>query len=144
MRNKVKLDIKKLIQSEQQNIAINIKKNPKKFWKYINCKTKGSNKIGNIKYFNKNGTEKIADTDHDKCNAFIDYFNSVFTKENEFNENNITFKPCNSIMSDFIIERNDLYKKLKNLKIDKSSGLEFSKKIMRNYRMFYANYIIYL
>ena len=31
---------------------------------------------------------------------------------------NIPFKPCNSIMSDFIIERNDVYEKLKNLKID--------------------------
>ena len=114
MRIKVKLDIKKLIQTEQQNIAKNMKTNLKKFWKYINSKTKGSNKIGNIKYFNKNGTEKIANTDHDKRNAFIDYFTSVFTKENEFNENNIPFKPCNSIMSDFIIERNVVSKKLKS------------------------------
>ena len=45
----------------------------------------------------------IADTDNDKCNAFIDYFTSVFTKEIEFNENNIPYKPCNSITSDFII-----------------------------------------
>ena len=108
MRNKVKLDIKKLIQMEQQNIAKNIETNPKKIWKYINSKTKGSNKIGNIIYFSKIGTEMIADTDYDKCNAVIDYFISVFTKENEFNENNIPFKPCNSIMSDFIIERNDV------------------------------------
>ena len=66
----------------------------------------------------------IVDTDHDKCNTFIDYFTSVFTKENEFNENNIPFKPCNSIMSDFLIERNDVYKNLKNLTIDKSPGMD--------------------
>ena len=30
MRNKVKLDLKKLIKTEQQNIAKNIKTNPKK------------------------------------------------------------------------------------------------------------------
>ena len=36
----------------------------------------------------------------------------------------IPFKPCNSIMSDFIINRNDVYKKLKNLKIDKSPGVD--------------------
>ena len=45
MRNKVKLDTKMLIQTEQQNIAKNIKTNPKKFWKYINSKIKGCNKI---------------------------------------------------------------------------------------------------
>ena len=28
----------------------------------------------------------IADIDHNKCNVFIDYFTSVFTKENEFNK----------------------------------------------------------
>ena len=83
MRNKVKLDIKKLVQTEQQNIAKNIKTIQKKCWKYINSTTKGSNKIGNIKYFNKIGTEMIADTDHDKCNAYIDYFTSVFTKEKD-------------------------------------------------------------
>ena len=64
---------------EQQNIANNIKTKPKKFWKYINSKTKGSNKIGNIKYLNKIGAKMIADTDYDKCNAFIHYFNSIFT-----------------------------------------------------------------
>ena len=56
----------------------------------------------------------IAKSDNDKCNVFIDYFTSVFTKENEFNENNIPFKPCNSIISDFIIERSDMYEKLIN------------------------------
>ena len=66
----------------------------------------------------------IADTDHDKCNAFIDYFTSVFTKENEFNENNIPFKPCNFIMSDFIIERKEVNKKLQNQKTDISPGVD--------------------
>ena len=107
MRNKVKLDIKKLIQMEQQNIAKNIMTNPRKFWKYINTKTKGSNKIGNIKCLNKDGAEMIANTDNDKCKAFIDYF----TKKNEFHNNKIPFKPCNSVTLDFIIERSDVYKK---------------------------------
>ena len=67
IRNKVKLDKKKLIQMEQQNIAHNVKTNLKNFLKFINSKTKGSNKIGNIKYLSKIGAEMIADTDNNKC-----------------------------------------------------------------------------
>ena len=52
---------------EQQNIANNVKTNLKNFWKFINSKTKGSNKIGNIKYLSKIGAEMIADTDNNKC-----------------------------------------------------------------------------
>ena len=81
IRNKVKFDIKKLIQTEQQYIANNIKTNPKKFWQYINSKTKGSNKIGNTKYLNKIGAEMICDNDNDKCNAFIDYFTVYLHKK---------------------------------------------------------------
>ena len=53
----------------------------------------------------------ITNTDNDICNAFIDYFTNVFTKNNEFNKNNIPFELCNSVMLNFIIKRNEEYEK---------------------------------
>ena len=50
---------------------------------------------------------------------------------NYFNENNIPFESCNSIISDFIIERSDVYEKLKNLKIDKSLGVDINPRILK-------------
>ena len=46
MRNKGKLDIKKLIQAEQQNIAKNIKTNPKNFGNILILKPKVVIKLG--------------------------------------------------------------------------------------------------
>ena len=116
--------MKKIIQDEQNSIARCCKTNPKKFWKYIKLKTKNNNKIGSIKYINATGEDKIAVTDEEKCNAFVNYFTSVFTNEPNFNEEAATFKTFTNTMEEFDISKDTVLLKLNNLKIDKSPGYD--------------------
>ena len=69
----------------------------------MKLKTKNNNKIGSIKYINANDEDKIAVTDEEKCNAFVNYFTSVFTNEPNFNEEAATFKTFTNTMEEFDI-----------------------------------------
>ena len=53
----------------------------------------------------KDGTDIITDKDEDTFNAFINYFTRVFTKFNDYSENNIPYNPCNSVVLNFNIKR---------------------------------------
>ena len=48
--NKVKSEIIKLVQQEQDKISRECKENPKKFWQYINRKKKTTVNIGALKW----------------------------------------------------------------------------------------------
>jgi len=78
--NEVRTATRKHYQSEQTNVAMQCKTNPKKFWSYIKNKTKTSSSIGNINC-EENGTCKLITDDEIKAEVFNDYFSSVFTKE---------------------------------------------------------------
>ena len=54
-RNKVKRIIKTNVKEEQNAIAQHYKSNPKKFWKYVNSKTKRTERIGDLKVINDHG-----------------------------------------------------------------------------------------
>jgi len=49
VRNKVKSEIVKLVQQEQDKISRECKENPKKFWQHINRKKKTTVNIGDLK-----------------------------------------------------------------------------------------------
>ena len=53
----------KLTQQEQRRISMECKRNPKKFWQYVNRHTKSKTDIGDLKWHDKNGDEKIAESD---------------------------------------------------------------------------------
>ena len=71
----------RVIYKEQNQIAKECKSNPKKFWNYINSKTKSHNGIGDLLYSNENGEEVIISNDQDKANVLCNYFSSVFNND---------------------------------------------------------------
>jgi len=88
------------------------KKNPKKFWQYINKCTASRSNVDDLKWLDSDGNENLAETDTDKAAVLQQNFSSVYTVEphGEFDS-----------LSDRI---QDIYDKLCNLKTDKSPGLD--------------------
>ena len=54
-RNKVLKNIRNDLKEEQNTVAQQYKTNPKKFWKYVNSKTKHIEKIGDLKKKDEHG-----------------------------------------------------------------------------------------
>jgi len=69
-------------------VAIDCKKNPKRFWQYINKKAKVKTSIGDLRWLDTNGIEKLAQDDRDKAMALQEFFSSVYTREpdNDFDK----------------------------------------------------------
>ena len=59
----------KLLREEQDKISVDCKRNPKKFWQYINKKTKSKTYVGDLKWCNRNGNDQLAQTDGEKATA---------------------------------------------------------------------------
>ena len=60
IRNKVKIETIKVTEQEQRRVAIDCKKNPKRFWQYINKKAKVKTSIGDLRWQDTNGIEMIS------------------------------------------------------------------------------------
>ena len=108
---------------EQCEVAKQCKSNPKKFWKYLNSKSKSQTRIGNIKTVGADKRILIANDDEDKANIFGDYFTMVYTRESkeEFNElppRSLAF-PCD----DLFFSEEVILDKLNNVKVSKSQAL---------------------
>jgi len=58
-----------MYKDELNNIATECKSKPKKFWNYINSKTKSHNKIDELSYTNDHGVETVVSNDLDKANV---------------------------------------------------------------------------
>jgi len=75
IRNKVRKTTVKLAQEEQYKISIECKRNPKKFWHYINRKTISNIiNIGDLHWTDPNGKAISAERDSDKAAALHDFF----------------------------------------------------------------------
>ena len=66
-------------------ISVDCKRNPKKFWQYINKKTKSKTHVGDLKRCNRNGNVQQAQTDGEKASALLEFFSSVYTIDNDNN-----------------------------------------------------------
>ena len=118
-RNELSHKIERLKEDYENKIAIESKQNPKKFWKYVNSKTKSKGKISVL--INKNKHE-VCD-DFEKAEILNNHFASVFTKENL--DNIPDFSPDISdpmIMETIDINETDIKDLLKELDPGKSSG----------------------
>jgi len=69
IRNKVRKATVKLAQDEQYKISLECKRNPKKFWHYINRKTTSKISIGDLHWTDPNGKAISAERDSDKAAA---------------------------------------------------------------------------
>ena len=118
-RNDTKNYLKKLLREFEEDIAKNIKNNPKSFWKYVNSKSK--TKAGIHSLINKNG-ETIEDK-NGKANILNEYFSSVFTKEENATIPQILPSIESKITFNFReISTEVIKKKLDKLKPSKSPG----------------------
>ena len=57
------------------------KRNPKKFWHYINRKTTTKTGVRDLQWKDPNGSVVFADNDRDKATALLQFFSSVYTVE---------------------------------------------------------------
>ncbi|MFZ2540121.1 MAG: reverse transcriptase domain-containing protein [Oscillospiraceae bacterium] len=124
VRKKVKEESRRLISQEQNNIAKLSKTNPKKFWQYIKSKSTSSTNIGDLKWVDKNGIERAAETDAEKASALEEFFSSVFTKEGEQDFENLQNKTVKEKMTELVLTKEMILLKLSKLKIDKSPGVD--------------------
>ena len=94
-----------------------VKENPKSFWKFVRSKTKSRPGISDLK--NENG-EWITN-DEDKANELNSFFSSVFTKDENDEFPDFSTKTDSSI-SDIVVTENKVKSLLKKLNISKSTG----------------------
>ena len=69
VRNRVKKVTTKLCQEEQQKISLECKRNPLKFWQYVNKKTKFKTAVSDLHWMDSNGKQVTAENDSDKAAA---------------------------------------------------------------------------
>ena len=78
VRNHIHRLTRQTIKTHKKNIADGVKDNPKKFWSYVQSKSKTKSSITDLyKSDNKNVTE----SDKEKPDVLAVFFTSVFTKD---------------------------------------------------------------
>ena len=63
------------------NIAENAKHNPKKFWSYVQSKTKTRTSIPDLHI--DSDKKAVTSSDSEKANVLADFFSSAFTEEDD-------------------------------------------------------------
>ena len=96
-----------------------IKTNPKKFWKYINQRTKTSSGIADLEDI---ATGRLTSNEKEKAEILATFFTSVFTQERTQEMPKIQKGKFKEEISHCIINREDVQKKLKSLNPNKSLG----------------------
>ena len=81
VRNKVKNMITYFRKQKERNISVDIKKNPKAFWKYISMKTKTKSDITALHCDPMDESSRLTNNDIQKAYLLNGYFASVFTHE---------------------------------------------------------------
>jgi uncharacterized protein YqfB (UPF0267 family) len=102
------------------NIAENVKHNPKKFWSYVQSKTKTCSSIPDL--YIDSDKKTLTSSDSEKANFLADFFSSVFTEEDDLVMPELDINPDIPKLDILNISAETNKKKLDNLKIDKSPG----------------------
>ena len=116
-RNHVKWGTRKLTIAKEKQIAAEAKTNSKAFFKYMSSKIKSKDPVSNLR--KEDGS--LTDNDSDKADVLVNFFTSVFTKENDNPLPNIDVNP-KSTLSMINITEEDMEKALKSLNNSKSPG----------------------
>ena len=100
---------------KEQNIACQVKQNPKKCWAYINSRLKSKPSIPDlVKKINLWGGEiELTNTNCDKTEVLPEFFASVFTLEPEGEIPKLKDKIICETLMDLDISITDVYKKTK-------------------------------
>jgi len=102
VRNEIRKQTRLIERKNQCEVALQCKSNPKKFWKYVNSKSKVQTRIGDIKTVGSDGSITVANDDEDKANVFRDYFAEVYTREPKSELNELPLRcstvPCEDVI----------------------------------------------
>jgi hypothetical protein len=124
IRNKVSKLIKQKDAEEQSQIASSCKTNPKKFWNFINKKTKCLNAIPDVSYHRSDGSVLCSNSDLSKANIFKEFFSDVFNNNVDYDIiDDFEVSTLNSV-EQIVIDQVDLSKRLKGLNVNKSAGVD--------------------
>ena len=122
IRNLVRKETRKVTKNKQYEIAKSCKLNPKKFWQYVNSKTRTHKSVGTISILNADGSKELIEEDLAKANVFANYFVKVYTNEGSENFSHLQeIMPPNSMPKIYFSE-DDIKQKLSSMKINKSPG----------------------
>ena len=124
IRNKVSKLVKQNDANEQLQIANSCKTNPKKFWNFVNKKTKCLNAIPDVSYHRSDGSVLCSDSDLSKANIFNEFFSDVFNYNVHYDiADDLEFATLDSI-DQIVIDQVEVTKRLKCLNVNKSAGVD--------------------
>ena len=119
---KEKLELRQLTRNLctnfEKDLAYNIKKEPKAFWRYVNSKMKSRQTINDL--VDPSGT--LIHGNEEKANLLNDYFSSVFTREDTSNVPTPKTHPAGQEVTTMVITQEKVQKKLAKLKTSKTPG----------------------
>ena len=118
LRNKVRKVTRYRQKCQEKEIANEAKTNPKKFWQYVNRRTKTTSGIADLETPNNTLISK----DKEKAEILTNYFTSVFTKEKLGDIPTLHKQIVHEDLKQFTIEQEKERKKLMKLNPAKSSG----------------------
>ena len=117
-RNKAKGLIRSFQTNINKKIAQDIKTNPKRFWAYVNSKTKSKGEIPNLK---TDDDRNITENNSEKAEVLANFFSSVFVSEPD-GEIPEQINHGVSSISNIHISEERVKSKLNNLNVSKSCG----------------------
>ena len=120
-RNQAKWETRKAQKLYEKKIAKESKKNPKKFWGYVNSKRKSKTNIPDLDKTNGKKSHRTTN-DTEKAELFNQYFKEVFTKEDLVNVPDVERKIIDKMLEEVEITEEKVEKKLKKLNQNKSPG----------------------
>ena len=123
-QNKAVKEYKKSKRQFEKRLARDMKNNPKSFYAYIRSKTKVKEVIGPL----KDADGHCVSNNESISNILNDYFGSVFTTENDFDEmpevKQKFMESDNRMLREVIFSRKTVEDKLRKLKINKAPGVD--------------------
>jgi len=120
-RNRVKSLLRKDSRTRQSEISRDCRDNPKRFWNYVNSKTKYTNKIGDL-IESKDDTTEVANTDALKAEALSNFFSSVFVQEPDTPFSTLPSQSAQYDNELLVISESDIISKLDKINKYKSPG----------------------
>ena len=118
-RNQVKKMTRQIRKNIERDIAKQAKTNPKRFWNYVNSKTKTRQGISQLKVPN---TDTMTESDTDKAEVLQNHFSSVFTDEPVGPIPGPKMQSYETPLDAMHITEDQILKKLKKINTAKSPG----------------------
>ena len=121
-RNKLRKLTRKAAKEVERQISNNAKSNPKGFWRHVRDRLKTNTDVANLVDRRNSDVNCMADTDQGKAEVLAHFFSSVYTREPLDDLPTPTPRPLQETLTNMVISKEEMLKKLNTLKIDKSPG----------------------